>query len=809
MIVKICNMQAQTDTLFWFAAPEVSQSHADRPILLRISTMDRGSSVSISQPANPAFTPVIVNIAANASKTVDLTNNIDIIENKPANTILNYGLLVKSSNLITVYYEEASVLNPELFVLKGKNALGTEFLTPFQNFWDNAVYSPILPFSSFDIVATEDNTIVNITPKNDIVGHPADVTFSITLNKGQTYSATASSQLAAKHLGGSRISSDKPIAVSIKDDSMKNKLGIGKDLQGDQIVPVNIIGKEYIVMKGLLFDMDKIFIMAVENNTNIFINGGLTPVATLNKGETYPYDITKNLTYINTSEPTYVIHYTGLGDEIGGTILPTIKCTGSRQVSFTRVFQTFSINLMTKAGNQGNFVLNGKPALIQESAFSPVPGTSGTWVAAQISFNTTDIPIGVASLISNSSGAFHLGVITGSGDGCEYGYFSDYAGALNFPDEQTICLGDTLTFDAGFKDKYLWSNGSNGEKLHVSQEGLYWIETEKYGCSLTDSFLVKMDKVPVTITGATSICKGQEVSMVASGALRYLWSTSETTASIKVSPPSTKDYYLTVFSSQCSNIDTVRIIVHEYPLASAGADEAICSGTKTQLHATGGNSYSWRPSLYMSDSSIANPDIDPAKTIQYTVRVGKDNCFVESSVLITVKEMPKPFAGKDETICQGNSTQLNASGGDSYLWRPSQQMNEPSVSNPVIHPAITTMYIVRVGLDNCFSEDSINVIVSPNLSIKNGEIPNIFTPNGDGNNDVYKIDLDGNIEKFNLRIYNRWGMELFSTSSINDYWDGNFNGQKVAAGTYFYLLEAQGGCTGQGIKKQGEITVGY
>ncbi len=129
----------QTDTEFWFVAPEVSRNGSqdlDRPIFLRMSSFDHPSVVTVSQPANPSFTPITVFIAANSSQTIDLTPFIDVVENKPPDQILNYGLYIKATKPIQAYYEVASLetnYNPELFALKGKNALGTHFKIPGQS----------------------------------------------------------------------------------------------------------------------------------------------------------------------------------------------------------------------------------------------------------------------------------------------------------------------------------------------------------------------------------------------------------------------------------------------------------------------------------------------------------------------------------------------------------------------------------------------------------------------------------------------------------------------------------------------------
>ncbi len=247
--ISVC----QNDTAFWFAAPEVSSNalNYDKPIVLHFSTTNLPANVTVSQPANAAFAPIIVNIPASSTISVDLTNFIGSIENTPANCVLNYGLHITSSEKITAHYEVVSSYcncNPEIFSLKGRNALGDSFMIPSQTYYSNGTYNPV-PYSSFDIVATENGTTVVVTPSNNVVGHPAGVSFNINLNRGQTWSGTATSQLPSGHLQGSVVTSNKPIAITIKDDLIGSPGG-GRDLAGDQIVPVSLTGTEYIVVKG-------------------------------------------------------------------------------------------------------------------------------------------------------------------------------------------------------------------------------------------------------------------------------------------------------------------------------------------------------------------------------------------------------------------------------------------------------------------------------------------------------------------------------------------------------------------------------
>ncbi len=459
---------AQTDTLFWFAAPEVSIDGAnfDRPILLRITTSGQAATVTISQPAGGGMPPQVVNIPAANTQTVDLTNWIDIIENKPANTVLNYGLQIQSTTPVTVYYEVLSAqcqCNPEIFILKGQSALGADFWIPSQNYLDNnSGYTPV-PYSAFDIVATQNNTTVSITPANNIVGHAAGTPFTITLNQGQTFSSTAASGLAALHLQGSRVTSDKPIAITIKDDLLNGApFGGCADLGGDQIVPIGLLGTEYIAMKGFLnAPGDQLFVMAIQNGTTITQDG--TPVATINAGQTSRLSIAGTSTYIQTSAPVYVLQMSGFGCEIGLDILPPIICTGSFDVAFTRsTTEDMFINVMVRSGGQGNFLVNGSNAVITAGGFTAVPGTGGQWVSAQISLPVGSYPQGTAITVSNSSSLFHLGLIHGGiGSGCRFGYFSNFARitANANSNASNICQGSgiQLTADTIPLATYSWT----------------------------------------------------------------------------------------------------------------------------------------------------------------------------------------------------------------------------------------------------------------------------------------------------------------------------------------------------------------
>ena len=457
------NTFAQLDTLFWFVAPEVAQSHGDRPIVFRFASLNTPAVVTISQPANTAFPTQTINLAANDAQTLNLTTWIDQIENKPANTVLPYGFKISATAPIMAYYEVTPTCNcnPDIFALKGKNSLGTQFVIPAQNFLNNASYAR----SGFNIVATENNTVIIINPKQDIVGHAANIPFTITLQKGQTFSAEAISTMANLHLSGSTVTSNLPVAITLHDDSMSGApYGGCADLMGDQLIPNQVIGTDYIVLKGYLNGPDKIYVVAVQNNTQISIDGINT--ATINANETYVHTLSNPTVLIQTSIPAHLLHTTGFGCEVGGAVLPSIVCTGSNTVAFVRsTNEFFALNILVPAGGENSFTFNGNAGIITPSMFSFVPGTNNAWKYAQINASSF-VGVQTSSRIDNPNFKFHLGVVHGgSSSGCRYGYFSDFAAAqyqINVNDE-SFCVGESIQLSTNTITgaTYNWSGPNN------------------------------------------------------------------------------------------------------------------------------------------------------------------------------------------------------------------------------------------------------------------------------------------------------------------------------------------------------------
>ncbi|MBC7651637.1 MAG: IgGFc-binding protein, partial [Deinococcales bacterium] len=464
---------AQVDTSFWFAAPAVTPGHENKPIVFKFSTYAQPADITISQPANPSFIPYTTRLNSNSATTIDLTSQINNVENKPPHTITNYGLKITATANISAYYEVGLTKNPEIFPLKGTIGTGIAFLIPSQTRFNNATSLNPKAHNGFVMVATENNTTITvILTQPDSIGHLAGIPFTVSLNKGQCYAVVAASGLASGRLGGSTITATKPICVTIYDDSVL--VNTNFDLIGDQIVPEANTGSEFIIIRGdlnfaLLPNRDFYYVWATANNTAITVDGVV--VATINRGQSYEGSLLNASAYITTSNPVYLLQLTGIGGEVTATSLPNISCTGSATVSFVRsTSETFYLNILCKTTDINGFTLNGNNGIITASLFSPVAGTNGIWQAARISTANlptlnTDIPAGASTQVSNNQGLFHLGFLNGALNvGARLGYFSNYGiGAIIPIVANGICFGTDLQLQANkiANATYSWV-GPNG-----------------------------------------------------------------------------------------------------------------------------------------------------------------------------------------------------------------------------------------------------------------------------------------------------------------------------------------------------------
>lgn len=703
------NVKSQIDTSFWFVAPDISQGLGDRPIYLYFNTYSLSATVKISQPANVGFTQITKTIPANSIDSVNLTAFIASIENNVPNSVINRGLYISSTQKISVLYSLRSALNKEYYSLKGPKALGVDFYIPMQEFWNQSPATSPKSFSSFDIIASKNNTTVLITPKTNIIGHLANATFSVLLQQGQTYSCQDTTRSAITSLAGSIVSSDKPVAITIQSSGL-NQSGCLSSV-GDQITNSTYIGTDYIVNKGKA-NTEKIFVLATQNNTQITINDGSVTTHVSNFGENFIYTATQGITYVKSDKPVYVLHVSGYGCRLSGAQLPPFFCAGTFTTSFTRASSdSLALNIFTRTGFEGNFSLNGNAALIPASAFTVVPGSAGNIKSAKIYYSTATIPVGSHNVVTNTGDVFGLGILNGSyNKGSAYAYVSEFVSypSINAGSDFTICANGTMPLNAligGGNISGVWSTNGYGtfnggftaltntytpSQLDTTVKPVKLFLTTNGPCpQKKDTLLLSVKPSPLVNASIDQNVCGNNSSVLLNGSVTGgsstgIWSSTgtgsftpnNTTLNATYLPSSadtTAGIVKLVLTSTGNGIcalarDTMKVTISKAPIANAGpASVSVCAnnptvalngsvgGITTTGKWTSNGSGSFSPSnIQLSTGYLPSAaDISAGQVKLYLSSTSNGNCVqAKDSILIIFTNAPVVNAGTDIYSCK-------------------------------------------------------------------------------------------------------------------------------------------------------------
>ena|ERR1035437_9787429 len=244
-------------------------------------------------------------------------------------------------------------------------------------------------------------------------------------------------------------------------------------------------------------------------------------------------------------------------------------------------------------------------------------------------------------------------------------------------------------------------------------------------------------------------------------------------------------------------------------VANAGSNTLVCLYDSVKIGgnpaATGGTppyTFAWQPTATLDLPGASNPYAMPFSPTNYTLTV-TDAAGNSSSDIVNVSiyNLPTVNAGPDQTIIQGTNTQLYANGAVQYYWDPTQTLTNQNTATPTAEPGSTTTYCV-VGVDNhgCSNGDCMIVDVTPSDTLV---FYNAFSPNGDGDNDVFFIGNLASYPENKLEIYNRNGKIVYLASPYNNDWNGKIDGVEIPCATYYYILYPGKGKP----KKQGAVTI--
>ncbi|MBP6430805.1 MAG: choice-of-anchor L domain-containing protein [Ferruginibacter sp.] len=374
------------------------------------------------------------------------------------------------------------------------------------------------------------------------------------------------------------------------------------------------------------------------------------------------------------------------------------------------------------------------------------------------------------------------------------------AGCSGLPD------GSITVNAAGGLSPYTFSNDNinyQSSNVFAVIQGNYPITLKDVnGCIITQNVVVPLnDTVFVDAGKDSTICEGKIAQLTAtSNGNTLLWFpstalSSTSTLVTKANPTVTTKYYLQSSVGICVHIDSATVFVNPAPMANAGADKVACYGDDIQLNGSGGVDFIWRPSVFLNNAYIANPTSSVKATFAYKLWVKNAlGCESLQPDEVNIKVVPpvKIFAGNDTTVSIRQPLQLNVietsrSGVSNYIWSPSTGLNNPFSNNPIaVLDRDITYNIVGTTPEGCVATDEIKVRVIKGPDIY---VPNTFTPNGDGLNDVLKAIPVG-IKQFNyFTVYDRWGKLVFTTSNPLRGWDGKINGSLQLLSSFVWMAE--------------------
>ncbi|MFZ9662643.1 MAG: T9SS type B sorting domain-containing protein [Bacteroidia bacterium] len=439
------------------------------------------------------------------------------------------------------------------------------------------------------------------------------------------------------------------------------------------------------------------------------------------------------------------------------------------------------------------------------------------------------------------------------------------------PADTIICPGGSVKLKSNIKaEAYKWSTGQTTDSIITKLEGWVYLDVYSKICYWRDSMKITIDRAIVNALGDTTICSNDPINRDiygAPGMAKYTWSNGATTRITTVKK--TGKYYLigeTV--NKCKSIDSVTVSQYS-PVKVVVGDTTVCPSVVVTFDSkinTGGNtSVVWSDGASGRTANISSPGLYWVKVtvglcstrdtfkltnFPYEFKMGNDLRYcekIDTTLTITlpnvtqvvwnreitgpvfrltapgkvvvelhnsygcpekdsidVKLFPNPIVdlGPDTSLCLSETPTLDAGPGMiSYLW------NTGATSQKIIGYDSGLYWVKVKDPEGCVNRDSVNLNKRKDAFPSIIFMPNAFTPNGDGRNDMYPMNqymVKGSL--YNVKLFNRWGEKIAEFTNPDMNWDGNINGKPAPEGVYIFMAYWIG-CDNEKRSLQGNFTL--
>ncbi len=385
--------------------------------------------------------------------------------------------------------------------------------------------------------------------------------------------------------------------------------------------------------------------------------------------------------------------------------------------------------------------------------------------------------------------------------------------------------GTAIISVAGGSSPYLFSsdgiNFQNNNVLQLTQGNYVITVKDNNSCSTTQTVFIPLNNTVTVDAGAdATICEGKTAQLAAvSNATAFAWVPAATLNNNSIrnplaAPAATTKYIITATSGICTQRDSLIIFVNPAPKANAGQDQNICFKQNAQLSGSGGISYFWYPPSYLDDARIAAPTAKQLPgSISYFLYVTDVNGCVSlqrDTIVITVSPQAVLNAGNDTSLAIGQPLPLfakdeNNTGFNQYEWSPAYGLDNPFTASPITVLDKDMYYTVTArSAIGCQATDDIKIKVFKGPDIY---VPNAFSPNADGINDILRAKPVGIKDFHFFRIYNRWGNIVFTTSDALIGWDGKVKSVDQNPGTAYTWMAEGVDYKGNLVQRKGMVII--
>ncbi len=352
--------------------------------------------------------------------------------------------------------------------------------------------------------------------------------------------------------------------------------------------------------------------------------------------------------------------------------------------------------------------------------------------------------------------------------------------------DTSLCQNQTLQLNATTANAtaYLWQDNSTASTYTVTAQGTYWAQATTVCGNVRDSIRVNyIAPLTLNLGNDTTLCPNQTLILNATNTNAvYLWQNNSTTSTYTVTAQGS---YSVQVSNRCETKHDSIKVSYILPLTlNLGNDTTLCQSQTLLLNATNTNSnYLWQ-----NNSTASTFTVTAQGT--YSVQVSNSCETKHDSIKVSYLTPLTVNLGNDTTLCPNQTLILNATNiNATYLWQNNS-------TDPVYTVTTNGTYWVEVT-NTCNSKrDSITVkeincdTTSSTSSVSVLEMPNVFSPNNDGVNELFIPQKTKEITNTKIAIYNKWGEKLYESSSLLEGWDGRTKaGIAVPEGTYYWIID--------------------